>query len=63
MTRLERNADLAVGLESTNSRAMASARIDNHEGTTRRIDDGALRRDDAHEAVIDWSVEAATIHH
>ena len=53
MAGLERDADLAVGLEAADARAVPGARIDHDERTAGRIDGHALRRDDAHEAVID----------
>jgi hypothetical protein len=53
MPGLERNADLAVGLESADARAMPGARIDDDERPARRIDFDASWRDDSHQSVVD----------
>ena len=46
MAGLERDADLAVGLEAADPGPVPGARIDDDEGPARRIDLDALRRDD-----------------
>src|SRR3974377_1735833 len=63
MSGLEHNTDLAVGLEAADAGTMAGARIDHDERPARRIDDYALRRDDAHETVIDRAFELAPVNH
>ena len=61
MAGLEGDADLAVGLEAADARAVPGARIDDDERTPRRIDLNALRRNDAHERVVDRPFERAAI--
>ena len=63
MPRLERDADLAVGLEAADPRPMSRARIHHHEGTPRRIDRDPLGRHDASQGVIDGPVELPAVHH
>jgi hypothetical protein len=63
MSGFERNTDLAVGLEAANARAVTCSRIDNHEGAESWIDFDALRRDDPHEAIINWPVELPAVHY
>jgi hypothetical protein len=63
MSRLERNADLAVSLEAADARSMPGARIDDDERAAGRVGRDALWRDDAHEAVIDRPLELAAVHH
>jgi len=62
MSGLERDADLAVRLEAADAGPVPRARIDDHEGTAVRIDLDALRRHDAHEAVVDRPLEGAAVH-
>ena len=61
MAGLEGDADLAVGLEAADAGAVPGARIDHDKGAPRRIDRDALRRDDAHEGVIDRPLERAAV--
>ena len=58
---LERHANLAVGFEAPYARAMAGARIDDHERPAVWIDFDPLRRNDPDEGVIDWPLERAAI--
>ena len=52
MTRLEGDADFAIGLEAGDARAVAGARINDHERPPLGIDLHARRRDDAHQSVV-----------
>ena len=61
MAGLEGDADLAVGLEAADARAVAGARIDDDERPARRIDLDALRRNDAHQHVVDRPLERAAV--
>ena len=61
MAGLEGHADLAVGLEAADAGAVPGARIDDDEGAARRIDLDALRRDDAHEGIVDRPLERAAV--
>ncbi len=63
MPGLERNADLAVGLEAADARTVSGARIDDDERTARRIDLDALRRHDPHQNVVDRPVQLPAVHH
>ena len=58
-----RHADLAVGLEAADARAVPGARIDDDEGPRGLADLHIGRRHDAHEPVIDRAVELAPVHH
>ena len=48
----ERHADLAVGLEAADARAVAGARIDDHVGALPLEDLDAFRRQDFQEHVV-----------
>ena len=61
MPGLERDADLAVGLEAADARAVPGARIDDDEGPARRVDLDALRRNDPHERIVDRPLERAAV--
>ncbi len=61
MAGLERDADLAVGLEAADARAMAGARIDDDERPAGRIDFDAFRRNDPDERVVDRPLERAAV--
>ena len=61
MSGLEGDADLAVGLEAADPRAMPGARIDHHERPAQGIDVNACRRNDPHEAIIDRSLQRAAV--
>ena len=61
MPGLESDADLAVGLEPADARAMPRSRIDHHEGAARRIDCDALGRDNPHEDIVDRPIEGAAV--
>src|SRR5271156_5561344 len=61
MARLHRHADLAVGLESTDSGAMPGTRIDDDEGTTLQIDLDSLWRCYSHQSVVDGPLESSAI--
>ena len=63
MTGLEGDADLAVCLEAADAGAVPGARIDHDKGAPCRIDRHTLRRDDAHEGVIDRPRERAAVDH
>ena len=58
---MKRDADLAVGLEAADARAVPGARIDDDERPPRRIDLDARRRHDPHEAVVDRPLERAAV--
>src|SRR6476469_9995150 len=61
MTGLQRDADLAVGLEATDSRAVASARIDNDEWPEGWLDRHAVRRQNARQDIVDRPRECPSI--
>ena len=52
MPRFQHHADLAVGLESANSRPVPRARIDHDKRSHRRIKFATIRRNDPNETVI-----------
>ena len=62
MPGLERDADLAVGLEAADAGAVPGARIDDDERPQRLVDLDARRRNDAHEQVVDRPLERAAVH-
>src|SRR5580700_9826527 len=62
MPRFERNADLTVGLEPANARAVAGAGVDDDEWSPRRIDLDARRRNHAREHIIDRTFELSAVH-
>src|SRR4029077_6269196 len=62
MTGLQRDADLAVGLEATDSRAVASARIDNDERPEGWLDRHAGRRQNARQDIVDRPGKCPPIH-
>ena len=53
MASFERHADLAVGLETADAGTVSGTRINDDEGAARLIDLYTLRRDDAHESIVD----------
>ena len=53
MTGLHRRTDLAVGLEATDARAVAGARVDHDEGALGRVDRGSGAGHDARQPVVD----------
>ena len=61
MAGVECHADLAVGLESADARAMSGARVDDDERPARRIELDAGRWNDPDERVIDRPIERAAI--
>src|SRR6478752_9168008 len=61
MSRLHRDADLAVGLEPTDAWTVPGARINHDERPPRGIDLDAGWRDDADKRVIDRLVQLAAI--
>src|SRR5262245_7894707 len=61
MPGFERNANLAVGLEPADSRAVTCARIDDHKRPERRVELYAPRWDDPHQAVIDRPIQLPTV--
>jgi hypothetical protein len=54
-------SNFAVGLEAANARSMARARVHYDERPPTRLDGYALRRHDAHEAIIDRALERAAV--
>ena len=63
MAGLEGDADLAVGLEAGDARAVPRAWIDDDERTPPLVDVDALRRDDARKRVVDRPLERTAIDH
>ena len=63
MAGLESDADLAVGLEAGDARAVPRAWIDDDEWTPPLVDVDALRRDDARKRVVDRPFERTAIDH
>ena len=61
MPGLERDADLAVGLEAADPGAVPGARIDDDERPAFRIDLDARRRNDADERIVDRPRERAAV--
>src|SRR6185312_4938962 len=61
MTRLHRDTDLAVRLETADSRPMTRARIDHDERTALLVDLDALGRNDADQRIVDRLSELAPI--
>ena len=61
MPRFQRHADLAVGLEAADARAMPGARVHHHEGAFYRVDHHALGRLDAHQKIIHRSRQGAPV--
>ena len=57
----QRDADLAVGLEPADARAVTGAGVDDDEGPPRRIDLDARRRNHPREAIIDRPFEPAAV--
>ena len=62
MSVVQRNADLAVGLESSDARAMAGAWIDDEIGALPLESFDACGRDDAHQLIIHGTQQAAPIY-
>jgi hypothetical protein len=61
VTRLHRDADLAVGLEAADPRAVTGARIDHDERPALLIDLDAFRRDDPHQRIVDRLLQLAAV--
>ena len=61
MTGLHRDADFTVGLETSNTGAMPSARIDHHERSFLWIDDRALGRTNPNKSVVHRLLEFAPV--
>ena len=61
MPRLERHADLAVGLEAADARAMPGARVDDDERPPRRIELDGRRRDHFHESIVDRPIKRPAV--
>ena len=61
MAGLHRHADLAVGLEAADSRAVARTRIDHHERTALVINLHAAWRRNAHQRVIDRPLKRSAV--
>ena len=61
MTRLHRDADLAVGLEAADTGSVTGARIDHDERPALQIDFHALGRDDAHQHIVDRLFQLAAV--
>ena len=61
MPGLHRDADLAVGLEAADARAVAGARVDDDERPLPGVDLHPLGRDDAGEQVVDRAGEGAAV--
>ena len=61
MPGFERNADLAVGLEAADARAVAGAWVDDDERPAREIELDAGRRNDPHKRVVDRSIERPAV--
>ena len=62
MTCLQGHPDLALGLEAADPGTVAGTRIDDDEGTVFRIQPLARRRFDAHQNIIDRSLELPAVH-
>jgi len=60
---LQCHPDLRIVLEAADAGAMAAARVDDHEGAALGIDRHPLRRNDAHQRVIDRPFERAPVQH
>ena len=63
MTRLEGDADLAVGLEAADAGPVPGTRIDDDERPARRIDFDTRRRNDSHEPIIDRAIKRSAVEH
>ena len=63
VTRLQGNADLALGLEAADARPVPGARIDDDERTLPGVDLHAARRDDADQDIVDRPRQLAAVHH
>ncbi|MFK4515631.1 hypothetical protein ABIF20_002996 [Bradyrhizobium japonicum] len=61
MPRLHGDADLAIGLEAADAGSMAGARIDHDEWTPTHVDLNILRRNDAHQRVVDRFVQLSAV--
>ncbi|MCY1523149.1 hypothetical protein D9M68_580370 [compost metagenome] len=57
----QRDADLAVGLEAADARAVAGARVDHHEGALGRVGGGIGGRQDAQQRVVDGLGQFASV--
>ena len=61
--RLHRNPDFTVGLETANAGPMSGSRIHHHEGAALHVDLDTLRRNDAHQQVVDRPLQGAPVDH
>ena len=61
MSRLERDADFAIGLETANAWTVAGPRIDNDKRSLRRVHLHALGRDDLDQTIVHRPVEFTTV--
>ena len=61
MSGLEGDADLAVGLEAADPRAMPGSRVDHDERPAQRIDLNACGRNDPHQAIIDRAFQRTAV--
>jgi len=61
MTCRKSDADLAVMLHAADARTVTGARVENDKRSFVPFDRGAFRRDDAHQRVIHWAWQRATI--
>src|SRR5204862_1720932 len=61
MARCKGNADPAVGLQSSDTRTVPGARVDDDERAPFRIDSDSCGWDTAHERVIDRSLELSAV--
>src|SRR6516165_7325676 len=62
MSGLERDADFAVGLETSDAGTVPGPRIDDDERTPCLIDCDTRGRNDPHEAIIDGPLEFTAVH-
>ena len=61
--RSQRHANFAVGFETADARAVPGARINDHERSEFRIDGDPRRWHDPHQAIVDGTLQCATISH
>src|SRR5262249_61632229 len=61
VTGLECAPDFAVGLEAADAGTVPRARVDDDEGSARRIEFDAGRRDDAHESIVHRALERPAV--
>ena len=63
MPGLERDADLAVGLEAADARAVACARVNYNERPALWVNFDPYRGHNPREDVVHWPIEIAAVHH